>query len=509
MVASCPTVVEGDRIRITRVDSCGRPIYGDCAAVVTDGIVSIKFTPEVEEGEEKTQVNFAGRNCLSRAGCDTVKWWSVEMVWCNINFDAFSFMNPTYRLRRNEEGDPIGFYVSNKVDCSAGYAVEVWAQIDGASDACTGEEAQGQWIYVPIPWIAGATPSEITIGGEDSVTFTSTGKTRSGNRWGRGPYNVEIVDGIPAPLGEAIDPEEPMGWILTSLAPPEMDCGCQPVPRPVPDPAALTIEGIATEDPRMTVRVKADNSGMGPVTIDWGDGSALQDADDNRYASHTYETSGEKTITVCDKQDPGVCVTKTLTVPLPSDTPTVTVTGASTTEAPYRVSVQVAVPEQADGKAVINFGDGTGDLTVTAGPDGTFTPVIHDYKYPNRYTVTVLRHDKPTYYARQVITVPITQPAPVAPTGLTVDDAETTADTLTVDWQWTRGAGGAVDAFEVSYRTPAGSGTWSPPLVVQESARTATLTGLTAATEYEVQVVAVGLGGTSPAATVTGLTDAA
>ncbi|MFJ9719878.1 hypothetical protein ACIRPQ_28800 [Streptomyces sp. NPDC101213] len=411
MVAACPTVVEGDRIRITRIDGCGRPIYGACNSVVTDGIVSIKFSPEVQEGEEKTQVNFAGRNCVSRAGCDTVKWWTVEMVWCNINFAAFSFMNPTYRIRRDADGDPIGFYVSNKVDCSAGYAVEVWAQVEGAGDACTGDEAQGQWIYVPIPWVSGATPSEITIGGEDSVTFTSTGKTRSGNRWGKGPYDVEFLDGRPSPLGEAIEPDEPMGWILTTLQPPEMDCGCQDVPRPVPDPAGLTIEGLATEDPRMTVRLRPDNTGLGPVTVDWGDGTPVQDVQDLAWVQHTYATAGAKTVTVCDKQDAGVCATKALTIPLPSDYPTISVTGAASTEHPNRVSAQVTLPAQATGQAIINWGDGTGDQELTANADGSYPAVVHDYRYENRYTVTVKRSDKPTYTARQVITVPMTAPA--------------------------------------------------------------------------------------------------
>ncbi|MET7814211.1 hypothetical protein ABZT26_25610 [Streptomyces sp. NPDC005395] len=429
MVAACPTVVEGDRIRITRIDSCGRPVYGDCNSVVTDGIVSIKFTPEVQEGEEKTQTNFAGRNCVSRAGCDTVKWWTVEMVWCNINFAAFSFMNPTYRIRRDADGDPYGFYVSNKVDCSSGYAVEVWAQVEGASDACSGEESQGQWIYVPIPWVAGATPSEITIGGEDSVTFTSTGKTRSGNRWGKGPYDVEFIDGRPSPLGEAIDPEEPMGWILTTLQPPEMDCGCQEVPRPVPDPAGLTVEGVATEDPRMSVRLRPDNRGLGPVTVDWGDSTPVQNADDGRWVQHTYATTGPKTIRVCDAVDTAVCVEKTVTIALPSDNPTLAVSGAASAEFPNRVSAQVGLPEQSSGVAIINWGDGSAEQVLTANADGTFPAVVHDYRYQGRFTVAVRRADKETYRARQVITVPIeAEPAGLMMAAATADGASAEPD---------------------------------------------------------------------------------
>ncbi|BDT39524.1 hypothetical protein [Streptomyces yaizuensis] len=415
MAAICPTVVEGDRIRLTRVDGCGRPVYGPCNSVITDGIVSITLTPEVEEGQERNLRNFAGRQCLARAGCDTVKWWTVEIVWCSINFAAFGMINPTYRIRRNDEGDPIGVYVSNKVDCSTGYAVEIWAQVDGAGDACTGEEAQGQWVYFPVPWIAGGTPGPIAIGGEDSVTFTTTGRTRNGAKWGRGPYDVELIDGRPSPLGEALDPEEPFGYIVTTLAPPEMDCQCQDVPRPVPDPADLVVEGLTTEEPRNTVRLRPDNHGLGPVTVDWGDETPVQEVADLRTVEHKYTTPGEKTIKVCDKQDTAVCTEKKVTIPLPSDNPKVEVTGAGTTEFPNRVSAKVTLPGQSTGKALVNWGDGTPEQEVTVGEDGTVS-TVHDYRNPGRYTVTVKRADKSAYRDREVITVPMTtENKPAAP----------------------------------------------------------------------------------------------
>ncbi|MET7814209.1 major capsid protein [Streptomyces sp. NPDC005395] len=87
-----------------------------------------------------------------------------------------------------------------------------------------------------------------------------------------------------------------------------------------------------------------------------------------------------------------------------------------------------------------------------------------------------------------------TPPAPAAPTG--VATGATTADTAVVDWTWTKGTGGDVTAFEVRYRTPAGSGAWTKSAADAAPAdRTLTVTGLEAATEYEFQVTAVGTGG--------------
>lgn len=506
-MAICPTIVEGDRIRITRVDGCGRPVYGPCNSVVTDGLVTIKLTPEVEEGEAKSTTNFAGRSCVNRPGKDTVKWWVVEINWCNINFAAFSMINPTYRLRYNDAGDVIGYYVSNTVDDSKGYAVEVWAQVEGASDACSGDEGAGAWVYIPVPWIAGGTPGPIEIGGEDSVTFTTSGKTRSGSRWGRGPYNVEIVDGIPAPLGEPFDADEPLGFIVTTVAPPEMDCECQDVPRPVPDPAGLFVEGVAGEDPRMSVRLRVDNAGLGPVTVDWGDGTPVQDVKDLTTATHKYLTTGGKTVTVCDKTDAEVCAQKTFTIPLPEDPPTLAVATTATTEHPYRVTAEVSVPDQSDGRVTVNWGDGTAETEGTVDPATETVTLVHDYAAPNRYTIVARRADKRTYYARQVLTVTGTvEAAPAAPTAITTEDE--TADAITVGWTWAQGGGTAATGFQVRHRTPALTGTWSAPEAVGAAVRQLLVDGLEPLTEYEFQVVAVGAGGNSTPATGTGTTTA-
>lgn len=504
MAAICPTIVEGDRIRITRVDGCGRPVYdGDCNAVVTDGLVSIKLTPEVEEGEERTTKNFAGRNCVSRAGCDTVKWWTVEIVWCSVNFAAFQMINPNYRLRYNDEGDVIGYYASNNIDCSRGYAVEVWAQVEGASDVCTGEEGAGAWVYVPIPWITGGTPGEITIGGEDSINFTTTGRTRAGGRWGRGPYNVEIVGGVPAPLAVPLADDEPLGFIVTTVRPPEMSCDCVEVPRPVPDPATLVLEGVAGEDPRNSVRMRVDNNGLGPVMVDWGDGTPLEEVKDLGTVTHRYATDGQKTIKVCDKQDPEVCQEKIITVPLPDDRPGLTVTAVPTAQNPYRVTAEVTLPPQASGTATIDWGDGTTTQVQVDSTTGKAT-ATHDYPAPNRYTVTVRRDDRTTYSNRVVVTVASNTVA--APTSVTATNPTPTG--LTVNWVWSKGSGQDATGFEIRYRTPAGSGDWSDPAVTAAAAdRSKAVTGLTANTEYEFQVVATGPNGLQSAgATTTGST---
>ena len=60
MPTRCMKVVRGTRLRVTRVDSCGRVVYGDCSQVVTSGFVTSILTMVTEEGSEISVTNAAG-----------------------------------------------------------------------------------------------------------------------------------------------------------------------------------------------------------------------------------------------------------------------------------------------------------------------------------------------------------------------------------------------------------------------------------------------------------------
>ena len=57
-------VVRGKRLRATRVDRCGLPLAGEGSSLVTSGFVSVNYAPNMEEGEDLTQKNADGKNCV-------------------------------------------------------------------------------------------------------------------------------------------------------------------------------------------------------------------------------------------------------------------------------------------------------------------------------------------------------------------------------------------------------------------------------------------------------------
>lgn len=407
-------------VRITKIDACGRPVYGPCNAVVSKCIATITDEPEVEEAEPRTQTGFDGQPCATTVGCDRVTFHSLEITWSEISMDGFSIMNPGYRITRDSSGQAIGMFANNVIDCSSGYAIEVWASAMGESDVCTLQsgdcsEAQGQWYYRVYPWVTGATPGEVTMGGTDEVAFPMTGRTHANSRWGTGPYDITLLDGVPSGLPEAFDPDEdePYWEGIVTLPPPEADCNCVDVDRPIPEPATLTITGNPEESPRCTVNLFADNNGLGPVMVDWGDGSPMQEVKELTTVSHRYAGcdaysygGNAVTLRVCDKQDPAVCTEKEIQLPLPPDEPDIAVTSAGTPEEPNRVTATVVLPPHANGGVKITWGDRRGDTEAEAGPSGV-VEAQHVYCFPGRYRVCAERTELPRRKGCQVISVPM------------------------------------------------------------------------------------------------------
>src|SRR5262245_47777841 len=80
----CYPAVRGRVARFTRLDDCGCPEPGPCATIVTNDIVTITASAEIEEGEEITVRNMAGSLCISDKPCDSVKWYNIEITMCKI-----------------------------------------------------------------------------------------------------------------------------------------------------------------------------------------------------------------------------------------------------------------------------------------------------------------------------------------------------------------------------------------------------------------------------------------
>lgn len=479
MATTCPSFLRGNVMRVTRLNNCGQPIYGDCNQVVSDGFVTITMSAEVEEGEEVTVTKANGKTCISDKACDQLKWYTVETEFCQVDPDLIQMMNPTWEKILDYQGDTIGYDAKGNLSCDTGFALEVWMDTYGATDACSGEGSQGAYGYLLLPWVVGGAPGDLEIG-NDAISFTFSGRTKLGSRWGRGPYPVMLgANAVPGPLLTPVDTDTQYRLFVTTIRPPEAECGCQPVDRPTPEPATLTITGVAGEAPRMSVRLRADNHGFGNVVIDWGDGSPTTVATDGSYVQHTYAADGDYTITVADQQTPAITVTKDITIPLPADEPTLALSAANPSNR-LEVTAAVTLPQQSSGEGTIDWGDGTAVQDFTVAGDGTAS-LVHTYAANGVYTVTVRRSDADTYRARAAVSVPV----PTAPTAtFGASNADATGQTasvtydnapngpVTIDW----GDGtAAVDGIEAATVTHAYADPGTYTITVASKANPASL----------------------------------
>jgi hypothetical protein len=121
-------------------------------------------------------------------------------------------------------GNVVGFKMNSKIDaCDSGFALELWSNVPSA--VC--EAGSGQnYGYMVVPFLKGGVIGDFTVG-NDAVNFSLSGaKSKDGNSWGVGPYDVVADDtGLASPLLEALDADDHLHVQLTTIAPPDPECG--------------------------------------------------------------------------------------------------------------------------------------------------------------------------------------------------------------------------------------------------------------------------------------------
>lgn len=233
MVTHCFTPVLGKRLRVTEQDACGGVTPGTSMQLVTDGFITITLSSEVEEGTEIMVRNAAGQLCVNEKMADSFKRFTAEIEFCGVNPSLLAMVSNAEPYE-DHAGDVAGFTVPEG-EISKKFGLELWTGLSG--QAClpggAGEEASG---YMLLPFMQAGVLGDITIDGENAVTFSLTGSyTKGGNAWGVGPYDVLLDEtGDPAKLPTALDPYDHLLLIDTALAPPPVSCSPAIVPIVVP-----------------------------------------------------------------------------------------------------------------------------------------------------------------------------------------------------------------------------------------------------------------------------------
>lgn len=188
----CLSLVKGRRIRVTQLDGCGRPVYGEDSQVVSKGFISVAFTANTTESDEINVTNAAGETCVFEPSSTSLTGYAVEISFCEVDPELFALVTGQPVVAA-PDGTVIGFDVDTSISLdNSNFALELWAG-SPTGDACTTAGATGSYGYLLLPFLSGGILGDFTVE-NGAVTFTLTGaNTKEGNAWGKGPYNVMLA----------------------------------------------------------------------------------------------------------------------------------------------------------------------------------------------------------------------------------------------------------------------------------------------------------------------------
>lgn len=304
-------VVGGRRTRVTRVDSCGRVIYGEDSQAVTKSFASVAYTQNTLDSDGVDLRDADGEPSIYEAPRTRFASYAIEAVFNKVDPEFFSLVTKQ-RVYLDADGNAIGFAINSDVDVYVeGIALEVWS---GAPEGnCDPNQVGVEYGYFLAPFVKGFRLGDYTIQ-QGAITFTLTGGvTQAGNEWGVGPYNVMRDDGgDPSPLLEPLEEADHKLMIWVDVPPPDPFLGWRPVLDP--DSAAISaVVGAEGSSPSEAVFTLTGATAV-PAQIEFGDGTWdwVEDATDG--FAHTYGANGTYTVRASTN---GVWVTTTVTIPFP------------------------------------------------------------------------------------------------------------------------------------------------------------------------------------------------
>lgn len=236
-------LIGGRILRVTVLDACGIPIWGDRVQVATDGFVSVAQTGNYDDGNEISVVNASGRRCVQRLAQPELLNLALAVTFCNVDPDIYTAITGCPRVVDRQTGDTIGFRVDRSIrPHDVSWALEVWSSATGSSGCDDGEVPYG---YLVWPFLTGGKIGDYTIE-NNAVTFTvDAAQSKDGSGWGVGPYLVSSdSSGDPDFLADAIGPKQHQHVERTVVAPPADTFGLVPLDDPESSIATGAVAGL-------------------------------------------------------------------------------------------------------------------------------------------------------------------------------------------------------------------------------------------------------------------------
>lgn len=145
-------------VNIYRLDDCGRPVTGSTGKLVLTEVSEVTWEDSVDEGDQVTERNFAGKKCYSDSGCDELQHIQVGITLCGVVPAVDNFLLNSRAKASLGGGNGVRGFGRRDYDCQAAVALEVLLQLD--SDACGAGSGTEPPVYAMLfPLVRGWRPS--------------------------------------------------------------------------------------------------------------------------------------------------------------------------------------------------------------------------------------------------------------------------------------------------------------------------------------------------------------
>lgn len=249
-------VVRGKRLRATRVGNCGLPIAGEASSIVTKGFVTVSLTRVMKDAEDIEATNADGQIAVTDRTAPELKWYEFSAEFAAVDPELLSFFTDDAVVLDYAQR-PVGFRSSKQVKVNEGAAVEVWTGVgaDDCEDTPEDDDAfneganANRYGYFLLPWVKEATMGDFEIGAE-VMTFTVSGITGVGTKWGRGPHDVIPIDdaNTPGRLMTPMGKDQHLHFQSTTIEPPRVSTGARPLTIPAPYFGEDAVDSVGESD---------------------------------------------------------------------------------------------------------------------------------------------------------------------------------------------------------------------------------------------------------------------
>lgn len=225
----CPTqpkFLQGFTVRVTQLDNCGNPEFGECAYAASDGYITVTAAPNNADGDEFQQKNAHGVYLTNQRSRPLLNWIDLTVQFREVDYELFSMITGLNTIV-NDAGTPetIGLLVTEGEYATGNVAIELWM---GTDEGDCGDSELPWYGYNLFPWVVEGTVSEVSEITNGMINFSLMSRTRKGTPWGVGPWDVVLpsAGGDAQPLFNAIPNDTHWANLVTQVPPPDPTCGC-------------------------------------------------------------------------------------------------------------------------------------------------------------------------------------------------------------------------------------------------------------------------------------------